>query len=131
MEFLDPLEAEKFKNQKCVQFYRTPCISYFIYYIICIAYYLYFRVSLINKVCMVTPLQIYVFLIPMKKVCVVFPLPVHISSLWCLPHCSSVPLPHLAMSWILSDVENLSSFSFQDEVADWCVFVRYLTQVKS
>ena len=26
MEFLDPLEAEKFKKQKCVQFCRTPCI---------------------------------------------------------------------------------------------------------
>ena len=25
MEFLDPLEAEKFKKQKCVQFCRTPC----------------------------------------------------------------------------------------------------------
>ena len=61
------------------------CISYFIYYIICILYYLYFRVSLINKVCMVTALQKYVFLIPMKKVCVVLPLPVHISSLWCPP----------------------------------------------
>ena len=28
MEFLDPLEAEKFKKQKCVQFCRTPCILY-------------------------------------------------------------------------------------------------------
>ena len=25
-EFLDPLEAEKFKKQKCVQFCGTPCI---------------------------------------------------------------------------------------------------------
>ena len=25
MEFLDPLEAEKFKKQKCVQFCGTPC----------------------------------------------------------------------------------------------------------
>ena len=27
MEFLDPLEAEKFKKQKCVQFCGTPCMS--------------------------------------------------------------------------------------------------------
>ena len=26
-EFLDPLEAKKFKKQKCVQFCRTPCIN--------------------------------------------------------------------------------------------------------
>ena len=25
-EFLDPLEAEKFNKQKCVQFCGTPCI---------------------------------------------------------------------------------------------------------
>ena len=27
MEFLDPLEAEKLKKQKCVQFCGTPCIK--------------------------------------------------------------------------------------------------------
>ena len=28
MEFLDALEAEKFKKQKCIQFCWTPCITH-------------------------------------------------------------------------------------------------------
>ena len=28
MEFLDPLIAEKFKKQKCIQFCWTPCSTY-------------------------------------------------------------------------------------------------------
>ena len=67
------------------------CISYFIYYTIYIVYYLYLRVSLINEVYMVTPLQEYFFptpiVPPIKKVCVLSPLLVHISSLWFPPHC--------------------------------------------
>merc|ERR1711942_351967 len=31
------------------------------------------------------------------------------------PPCNSVPLPHLALSWILSKVENLESSGLQDE----------------
>ena len=37
------------------------------------------------------------------------------------PQCNSVPLPHLALSWILIKVENLSSSSLQDE-ATYCFF---------
>ena len=35
-------------------------------------------------------------------------------SAWCPPsQCSSVPLPHSALSWILSKVDNLASYSLQ------------------
>ena len=36
-----------------------------------------------------------------------------------LPPCSSVHLPHLALSWILSEDENLASSNLQDEATDW------------
>ena len=39
-------------------------------------------------------------------------------SVRCHPQCNSVPLPHLALSWILSKVENLSSSNLQDEAPD-------------
>ena len=39
-----------------------------------------------------------------------------------VPPCNSVPLPHLALSWILSKVENLESSSLQDEATDWLFF---------
>ena len=53
-----------------------------------------------------------------NKVCAVSPLPVYFFS-------SSVSWLHLAMYWILSKVEYLSSFSLQDEVTDWlfCVLL--------
>ena len=35
------------------------------------------------------------------------------------PPCNSVPLPHLALSSILSKVENLASSSLQDGASDW------------
>ena len=34
------------------------------------------------------------------------------------PPCNSVPLPHLALSWILSKVENLASSNLSDEATD-------------
>ena len=45
----------------------------------------------------------------------------HIGSFVCAvsPPCTSVPLPHWAMSWILSKVETLASSSLQDEAIDW------------
>ena len=33
-----------------------------------------------------------------------------------------MPLPHFALSWILSKVENLASSSLQDEAIDWLFF---------
>ena len=41
------------------------------------------------------------------------------------PPCNSVPLPHLALSWILSKVENLASSSLQDEATN-CFFTELL-----
>ena len=42
------------------------------------------------------------------------------------PHCISLPLTHSAMSWILSNVENLSSSNLHDEATDWlCLFVTW------
>ena len=52
---------------------------------------------------------------PLKKVCAVSPVQL-----------SSVPLPHLALSWILSKVENLASSSLQDEATDWLFFTELL-----
>ena len=50
-----------------------------------------------------------------KKVCAVSPPSSTNFSVRCPPLCNSVPLPHLALSWILSKVENLESSSLQDE----------------
>ena len=33
-----------------------------------------------------------------------------------------MPLPHFALSWILSKLENLESSSLQDEATDWLFF---------
>ena len=49
------------------------------------------------------------------------PLPVQIFLCGVPPPCNSVPLPHLALSWILSKVENLTSSSLPDEATD-CFF---------
>ena len=37
-----------------------------------------------------------------------------------------LPLPHLALPWILSKVENLASSSLQDEAKDWLFFTELL-----
>ena len=46
---------------------------------------------------------------------------------WCPPiPCNSVPLRHLALSWILSKVENVASSSLQDEATNWLLFTELL-----
>ena len=78
----------------------------------------------LNNVCAVSPPSSICFLsklcgvptpfVPLiKKVCAVSSLPVQFFQ------CNSVPLPHLALSWILSKVENLESSSLQDEATDY------------
>ena len=51
------------------------------------------------------------------------------------PQCNSVPLPHLALSWILSKVENLTSSSLPDEATDrfftWPSLIINLAQLVS
>ena len=42
------------------------------------------------------------------------------------PPCNSVPLAHLALSWILSKVKNLARSSLQDEAIDWLFFTELL-----
>ena len=68
--------------------------------------------------CVVPPPSLFLLSTPIvpsiKKVCAVSP-----TSSVCFfcavsPHRISVPLPHSAMSWILSKVQNLSSSSLQD-----------------
>ena len=46
-----------------------------------------------------------------------------------VPPCNSVPLPHLALSWILSKVENLESSSLHDEPTDWLFLASYKAPV--
>ena len=45
------------------------------------------------------------------------------------PPWNSVHLPHLALSWILSNVENLASSSLQNEATDWLFLVSYLAPI--
>ena len=54
------------------------------------------------------------------------PLPLQIFLCGVPPPCNSVPLPHLALSWILSKVENLASSRLQDEATDWLFFTELL-----
>ena len=67
----------------------------------------------INKACGVSPPSEYIFspiliVPPVKRVCVVSPRP---------PQCISVPLPHSARSWILSEIENLASSSLSVQLS--------------
>ena len=63
---------------------------------------------------------------PINKLCAVSPLPVYVFSLRCPHHppCSSLPLLPLALSWILSKVENLANSSLEDEAIYW-LFVHF------
>ena len=56
---------------------------------------------------------------PYVSLCTIF-------SMWCPPsQCISVPLPHSALSWILSKVDNMASCSFQHIHSDTCPQLNY------
>ena len=79
--------------------------------------------SPINKVCAVSPPPS-LFLLPtlivpsIKKVCVVSPHPSILFFCGVSPHppCSSVPLPHLDRSWILSQVEKVPACKMKPRI---------------
>ena len=51
--------------------------------------------------------------------CVIPPSSIRFSGL-CPPQCNHMPLPHSALSWVLSKVENLANSMLQEEATDCC-----------